>query len=273
MLTIASASPRRTSKPAPSGTELGRAHMTLITSPAGGLEFSARTEDGYAIASLSGELDLGCTPVLREQLLRLLRPRASRLVIDLSQVSFCDASGLAVLVGTGRRARLLGGVLRLAAPAPAAASALRQSGLLQQFDVFPTVVAAIARPRASKHHPDASTQAGTSGDAGSDGLATHLARTRAPGLPLSHDLREAVTELLAHADAWRDADPARRFTSALRALERAQARGDQTGLTKAARSLLAAQIRYPLDYSPAVAATATDLRHLVGPITSPPVLA
>ncbi|MBO0807881.1 MAG: STAS domain-containing protein [Actinobacteria bacterium] len=159
--------------------------MTLldITSLASGLEFPARSEDGYAIASLSGELDVACTPVLREQLLGLLRLRASRLVIDLSEVSFCDASGLAVLVGTGRRARLLGGVLRLAAPAPAVASALRLSGLLRQFDVFPAVVAAIARPRAGKRLPDASTQAGTSGAAGSDGLATHLTRTRAPGVP------------------------------------------------------------------------------------------
>jgi anti-anti-sigma factor len=56
--------------------------------------------------------------VLREHLLGLLRPGASRLVIDLSGVTFCDASGLAVLVGVARRAGLLGGVLRLAAPAP-----------------------------------------------------------------------------------------------------------------------------------------------------------
>lgn len=117
-----------------------------LTSPPGGLVFSARTEDGCTIVSLAGVLDVACTPVLREQLAGLLRPRACKLVIDLSKVSFCDASGLAVLVGTGRRARVLGGVLRLAAPAPAVASALHMSGLLQQFDVFPTVEAATARP-------------------------------------------------------------------------------------------------------------------------------
>jgi len=115
-------------------------------SPPGGLVFSARTEDGCTIASLVGALDVACTPVLREQLAGLLRPRASTLVIDLSKVSFCDTSGLAVLVGTARRARLLGGTLRLAAPAPAVASALHLSGLLGQFDVFPTVVAATAQP-------------------------------------------------------------------------------------------------------------------------------
>jgi anti-sigma B factor antagonist len=119
-----------------------------ITARPGGLVFSARAKDGYVIASLAGELDVACTAVLREQLVGLLRPRASKLVIDLSKVSFCDASGLAVLVGTGHRARALGGVLRLAAPAPVVASALRLSGLLRQFDVFPTVVAATADRRA-----------------------------------------------------------------------------------------------------------------------------
>lgn len=83
-----------------------------------GLSLSARTECGYVIAVLSGELDIASAPALREQLLGLLTPAASRLIIDLSAVSYADASGLAVLVGTGRRAGLLGGHLRLAAPPP-----------------------------------------------------------------------------------------------------------------------------------------------------------
>jgi anti-anti-sigma regulatory factor len=51
---------------------------------------------------------------------------------------------MAVLVGTGRRARLLGGSLRLAAPTPAMASALRAAGLDMEFDIFPTVQAAVS---------------------------------------------------------------------------------------------------------------------------------
>jgi anti-anti-sigma factor len=75
---------------------------------------------GITIAELSGELDLACALALREQLAGLLRAGCSRLVIDLSKVSHCEASGLAVLIGTGRRARLLGGFLRLAAVSPRA---------------------------------------------------------------------------------------------------------------------------------------------------------
>ncbi len=235
--------------------------MTLndIISPPGGLGFSASTEGGYTVAVLTGELDMACTPVLREQLLGVLRPRASRMVIDLSKVSFCDASGLAVLVGTGRRARLLGGVLRLAAPSPAVASALRLGGLLWQFEIFPTVLAA--------------TSATVTVAAFSTGRAAQAPLTPAPDPPATRDLRDAVAALLAHADAWRDADPERRFTSPLRALARAQAHNDRTALTKAARSLLVTLARYPLTYSPAVATTASDLRHLIGPLSAQPGLA
>ncbi len=247
--------------------------MTLpdIAPPPSGAGFSVSTEGGYTVVSLSGELDVACTPVLREQLLGVLRPRASRLVIDLSDVSFCDASGLAVLVGTGRRARLLGGVLRLAAPSPAVVSALRLGGLLGQFDVFPTVLAAIAQPQTAKQLPATGTLA-TKGAAGRAGPARQAAPVRVPDALAAGDLRDAVTALLAHADAWRDADPERRFTTPLRALARAAARDDHTALAKAARSLLVTLTRYPLNYSPAVAATASNLRHLIGTGSSPPVL-
>ena len=52
------------------------------------------------------------------------------------------------------------------------------------------------------------------------------------------DVRAAVTALLAHADAWTDADPDRRLTRPLRALARAHASADRAGLVEAARSLL-----------------------------------
>ena len=73
---------------------------------------------------------------------------ASHLIIDLSAVEHADAGGLAVLVGSGRCARLLGGSLRLAAPSPEVARVLSATGLNQHLDIFPTVRAAITgQPR------------------------------------------------------------------------------------------------------------------------------
>jgi anti-sigma B factor antagonist len=119
-----------------------------VTLPAGydaSLILTSRTRRrGYVMATLSGELSLASAPALREQLLNLIRPAASRLIIDLSAVPSADASGLAVLVGGGRRARLLGGFLRLAAPSMAVAGVLSATGMNQHLDIFPTVKAAIA---------------------------------------------------------------------------------------------------------------------------------
>jgi anti-sigma B factor antagonist len=116
----------------------------IVTHPVAydtGLIVTSRTRHhGYVVAALSGELGLAAAPALREQLLNL----PSQLIIDLSGVRGADASGLAVLVGSGRRARLLGGFLRLAAPSMAVAGVLAATGIDQHLDIFPTVKAAIA---------------------------------------------------------------------------------------------------------------------------------
>jgi anti-anti-sigma factor len=116
------------------------------------LDLSVRTAGGVTIGELIGEVNIASVPALRERLLGLLRPGSSRLVIDLSNVSFCDASGLAVLVSTGRRARLLGGFLRLAAVSPQVGRVLHLAGLVRSFAIFPTAQAAATGPRPA-HSP------------------------------------------------------------------------------------------------------------------------
>jgi anti-anti-sigma factor len=132
---------------------LSRAHVigSAMTHPAAhdtSLRLTSPTNrGGYVIAALSGELGIASAPALREQLASLLRA-ASHLIIDLSAVEHADASGLAVLVGSRRRARLLGGSLRLAAPSREVARVLSVTGMNHHFEVFPTVRAAITgQPR------------------------------------------------------------------------------------------------------------------------------
>jgi anti-sigma B factor antagonist len=114
------------------------------TAVAPSLDAPARAGDGIIITELAGDLDIASAPALREQLLSLLWPGSSRLIIDLSRVTYCDSSGLAVLVGTGRRARLLGGFLHLAAVPAQTRRVLRLTGLSRHLPVFPTVSAAAA---------------------------------------------------------------------------------------------------------------------------------
>jgi anti-anti-sigma factor len=242
--------------------------MNAFSGP--GLSVSLRSEHACVIAALSGELDITCAPALREQLLGLLRPGTGRLVIDLSRVSYADASGLAVLVGTGRRAGLLGGFLRLAAPGPAVARVLRVTGLQRQLDVFATVQAAITSPGRGQRRPDGTADAYM--DAAGSTVHTEPAprKTRRARRPAdAGELRPAIAAVLMHADAWRDADPHRQFTAALHALARAYAGTSHPALAQAAQSLLPVLTSQPLTHSPAVAATASRLRRLLDPDRRP----
>ncbi|MFF4620476.1 STAS domain-containing protein [Nonomuraea jabiensis] len=78
---------------------------------------------------LSGEIDIFTSAALRQQLLNTLNYSTSLLILDLSQVSFCDASGLAVLVGIQHRARPMGITVALTAPRPFMSRLLCITGL------------------------------------------------------------------------------------------------------------------------------------------------
>ncbi|WP_425543599.1 STAS domain-containing protein [Streptomyces luteireticuli] len=84
-----------------------------------------------------GRLDLFGVPGLRERLLRVSHSPGSRLVLDLSGVTSCDALGLGLLVAAARHARYSGGDLCLLAPCPAVARTLKASGLSRILPVLP----------------------------------------------------------------------------------------------------------------------------------------
>jgi anti-anti-sigma factor len=90
---------------------------------------------GRTVVKLSGGLDSAAAPALREQLIDLLHRGTGPLILDLSHVLSCDTAGLAVLVGTQRRARLLGTTICLLAPSPPVAKVLRSSGLTRSFSI------------------------------------------------------------------------------------------------------------------------------------------
>jgi anti-anti-sigma factor len=220
---------------------------------------------GTVVAALGGDLDIASAPAVRERLLGLLRPGACRLVIDMSGVRYADASGLAVLASTQRRAVLLGGALRLAALRPEVAGVLTATVLSRRLAAYPTVQAAVVgRQPGSRAACPGTGRAGTAAPA-------LPAQAQAEPSADSGELHAAVAAVLASADAWRDADPRRRFSPALRALEQADAGTSHAALLQAARFLLSVLRREPLTYSPTVAVTASRLRRLF-PVTPRPAM-
>jgi anti-sigma B factor antagonist len=230
--------------------DINPATLTVMTAPG----------DAVVVA-LDGDLDMAAVPAVRERLLSLLSPSTSRLIIDMSAVRYADASGLEALVSTRRRAVLLGGTLHLAALQPEVASVLVATGLSRHLVTYRTVRAAAAdlRPGTCTAVPEAGHAV-----APARALPVRALPAQAPaGLGAdSGELHAAVAALLASADAWRDADPRRRFSLALNALAQAAAGTSHAALVQAARSLLSVLSREPLTYSPAVAATAGRLRRL-----------
>jgi anti-anti-sigma factor len=125
-----------------------------MTSAAAACQAGSRPGTGVpaacTIARLDGALDFAAAPALRERLTGMLQPGTRLLILDLSRVPSCDPAGLAVLIGTQRRARLLGIAVRLAAPSLPVATLLRLTGLDRSLTICPDLPGALAGDR---HEP------------------------------------------------------------------------------------------------------------------------
>jgi len=100
---------------------------------------------GHTIVSLCDDLDFAAAPALRERLIDVLHRCTDLLILDLSHVPSCDAAGLAVLIGTQRRARLLGITMRLVAPSLPVTKVLDSTGLKRAFTICSDLSFALAR--------------------------------------------------------------------------------------------------------------------------------
>jgi anti-anti-sigma factor len=78
------------------------------------------TRDGVVRVCVIGEIDLSTAPQLEAALVREL-DGAPDLLLDLSEVSFLDSSGLHAIVSAARTARANGGMLVVDSPLPAQA--------------------------------------------------------------------------------------------------------------------------------------------------------
>ncbi len=103
----------------------------------------SRRLSGKTVIAVHGELDIATTAALRDRVLALLSDTSTPVIINLAGVSFCDAAGLALLVGAQRRARLHGLSITLAAPRPHLSKLLRITGLDRAFTVHATLAGAL----------------------------------------------------------------------------------------------------------------------------------
>ncbi|MEU6088947.1 STAS domain-containing protein [Streptomyces sp. NPDC047085] len=103
----------------------------------------------WAVLRVSGELDLVTSPVLRQRVHDAVADGHHSLVLDLSEVFFCDSSGVGVLVAARRLIRSCQGRLRLILPDRGADDGshvnrvLGALGVRRLFDIRPDVESAV----------------------------------------------------------------------------------------------------------------------------------
>jgi len=94
---------------------------------------------------VAGELDIATAEQAYSYLSEVIDGRAAPVTVDLSGLTFCDASGLGVLARTARYARQKGRQLALASARPSLLKIMRITGLDRAFpELHPTVSAASA---------------------------------------------------------------------------------------------------------------------------------
>ena len=96
---------------------------------------------GPCLITVSGELDYHTGPQLRACLDDA--PCQEGLVLDLSGITYCDSTGLSVLVHAHRRTKAAGVPLVLAGHAPEVSRLLSLTGLDRFFTSYDSVDAAI----------------------------------------------------------------------------------------------------------------------------------
>lgn len=96
------------------------------------------------VLPLEGEIDLHVSPRVAASLRAMLKEKPRQLVVDLSQVSYIDSSGLAILIEGMQTIEGYGGKFALAGLQESVRPIFEIARLDQVFRIFPDVYSALA---------------------------------------------------------------------------------------------------------------------------------
>lgn len=113
------------------------------------LKVDESAQGPWTVLHITGELDLMTSPEVRQRVHDAVAEGRHEVVLDLSQVFFCDSSGVGVLIASRRLMHSCRGRLRLILPARGAEDGshvnrvLAALGVRRLFEVFPDVRTAV----------------------------------------------------------------------------------------------------------------------------------
>jgi len=108
------------------------------------ITFDVTQHEGVPVLAATGEIDVYTAPRLREQLLDLANAGNTTVVVDLTEVSFIDSSGLGVLVSGLKRFREAAGDLLLVVTQPQILKVLDITGHTTVLSIHATTTDALA---------------------------------------------------------------------------------------------------------------------------------
>lgn len=97
-----------------------------------------------SVVALEGEIDLHESPNVREALKGLIEKKTPRVFVDLTEVSYVDSSGLAVLIDAMQRIQAYGGKFALFGLRKNVRTVFEIARLDQVFRIFQDKTSAVA---------------------------------------------------------------------------------------------------------------------------------
>lgn len=107
------------------------------------LSIDHHRQGDYAVMTLAGEIDVYTAPLLREKWIELLNAGEANFILDMTEVTFLDSTGLGVLVGGMKRIRSGDGDIRLVCNGEKILKVFRITGLTKVFPIYDTLADAV----------------------------------------------------------------------------------------------------------------------------------
>lgn len=115
------------------GAAVGRFTVTESGSP---------VQQGESVLRLTGELDHDSAPTLRTAFARCDDAGATRVLVDCSDLDFCDSTGINLLLDARTRAQARGGIIALVGMTPRVARVFEITGAATLFPRYASLAEA-----------------------------------------------------------------------------------------------------------------------------------
>ncbi|WP_424534930.1 anti-sigma factor antagonist [Sphaerisporangium viridialbum] len=128
--------------------------MQFGADPQQGLTVSRGIRESAVVVQVQGELDYRSAPLLRDELGGIWDiPGISAIILDLSEVTFCDSVGLSELIAVLRRSQNTGHALMISGLQGTLLRVLTITGLHNAFDTYDTAEEALRQASSAVEPP------------------------------------------------------------------------------------------------------------------------